>query len=472
MSTALRASGDERRVPCASCKKPIIAGARKCRHCKAWQPEGPKAPRAAIIMTITLTSVLSVIVTSRESIVEKAPPLTTLPGDPVSSTEPSPAAVGPDLPPPPPPKAPPPPAEKRKWKAREIKMGDVHPLDLALSKDGERIFVSADDATIREYRAATGEIVHKASVPAKGDRIELLFDRYIAVLRKDDRVTRVPVVDVERWDYDPIPLDVGAGPGDIREMSDKSVVVATTAGHRVSRFKLPSGKRVADIKLPQTTGQLFLVNSAGRPTLAALGAMTHSGRPAGAWIDLFDPAETPFGATRRSIAVGRDPRPGGVTSEGDVIFFPDFATNTASILPVSSPSDIRSAEVGQGPIAGFVMAGDRYGVTLDATARTASVVDLAPTSGSERIRVTTLMLSAEPRMGRLSSDGTTLFVALGGGEEPPRDEGVAIIAGDPPEIVGTFPTGKGAISVAVAKDLSRAAVANYFAKSITVLESP
>ena len=70
----------------------------------------------------------------------------------------------------------------------------------------------------------------------------------------------------------------------------------------------------------------------------------------------------------------------------------------------------------------------------------------------------------------MSADGTTLFVSLGGNEEPPREEGVAIIAGDPPEVVATLPTGKGAISVAVAKDLSRAAVANYFAKSITILE--
>lgn len=421
-------------------------------------------------MSIALTSVLSVIVTSRESPVEEAPPLTALPGDSISTSEPSPAAVGPDAPPTAQPEPPPPPSPKRTWKTREIKMGDVHPLDLAFSKDGESVYVSADDATVREYRVGTGEIVHKASVQAKGDRVELLFDRYLAVLRLDPRATRIPVLDVQRWDHDPVLLQVGAGPGDIREMGDGTVVVATTAGHRVSRFVLPSGRRTTDIKLPQSTGQLFLVKSDGSPMLAALGGMTHSGRPAGAWIDLFDPAETPFGATRRSIAVGRDPRPGAVTSAGDAIFFPDYASNTAAIFPVSGQSAMRTAEVGQGPIAGFVMAGDRYGVTLNATARTASVVDLFSESSTDRLRVTTLMLSGEPRMGRLSKDGTTLFVTLGGRDEPPREEGVVIISGDPPEIVTTLPTGKGAISVAVAKDLSRAAVANYFAKSITLLE--
>ncbi len=458
------------RVPCTSCKQPIIEGARKCKHCKAWQPEGPRAPRAAIIMTITLTSVLSVLLTSQKSYVAKAPPLTALAGDKVATSEPSPAAVGPDVPPPPEPPPPPLPAAKRAWTTREIRIVDAHPLDIAFSKDGDSVYVSTDDATVREYKIDTGEIVHKATVQAKGDRIELLFDRYLAILRPDARVARIPVLDVKKWDHDPILLEVGAGPGDIHEMEDGSVVVATTQAHRVSRFNLPSTNLVADIKLPQSTGQLFLVRSEGRPALAALGAMTHAGRPAGAWIDLFDPQETPFGATRRSISVGRDPRPGGVTSDGGAIFFPDFASNTAAYLPVSGETAMRSADVGQGPIAGFVMAGDRFGVTLNATARTASVVDLRTPATSERLRVSTLMLNGEPRMGRMTKDRSTLFICLGGGDDPPHGEGVAVVAGDPPEVVATLPTGKGAVSVAVAKDGSRAAVVNYHAKSITVLE--
>lgn len=423
-------------------------------------------------MCITLTSVFSVILTSGKSEVGKAPPLTALAGDaPASSSEPSPAAVGPDEPPAPAPEEPPAPAAKRRWKTREIKMGDAHPLDLAFSKDGKSVYVSADDATIREYLIATGEIVHKASAPAKGDRVELLYDRYLAILRNEPRVVRVPVLDVKKWDYDPILLDVGAGPGDVLEMGDGDIVVSTTTGHRVSRFSLPSGSLVSNIRLPQATGQLFLVRSEGHPTLAALGGMMHSGRPAGAWIDLFDPAEAPFGATRRSVAVGRDPRPGGVTSDGGAIFFPDYATNTVTLLPVSNEGSRVTAEVGQGPIAAFVLSGDRYGVTINSTARTASVVELgSSSSSSERMRTSTLMLSGEPRMGRLSKDRTTLFVTLGGTEDPPRGEGVAIIGGDPPEVIDTLPTGKGAISVAVSNDLSRAAVANYFAKSITVLE--
>jgi DNA-binding beta-propeller fold protein YncE len=457
-----------RRVPCASCHHPILEGARKCKACKAWQPDRPRAPRAAILVAVAVTSAFSVILTSRKSSVGNAPPLTALPGDSaVSSAEPGPAAVGPDAEPKPPP---PSPATKRVWKTREIKMGDVHPLDLTFSKDGTSLYVSADDATIREYRVESGEIVHKASVPAKGDRIRILFDRYVAVLRPEARVTRIPLLDTTRWDHDPILLEVGAGPGDVVEMPDGSVVVTTTASRRVSRFSLPSGKLVSDIRLPQSAGQVFLVRAEGRPYLAALGALTHAGRPAGAWLDLFDPEEAPFGSTRRSVAVGRDPRAGSITGDGSGIFFPDIATNTATLVDVRKQTAARYAEVGQGPIAAFVLAGDAHGITLNATARTASVVELRKERPSGRMPVSTLVLDGTPRDGVLSSDRTTLFVALGGAEEPPRGEGVAIIAGDPPDVLATAPTGSGAISVAVAKDGRRAAVANYFSKSLTILE--
>lgn len=454
-----------KRVPCASCRQPILEGARKCKHCKAWQPERARTPRAALLVAVAVTSAFSVILTSQKSPVGEAPPLTPLGGE--VPTEPSPAAAGPEVPEPQPTSAP---ASdpNRAWTTREIKIGDAHPLDLVFSRDGKSLYVSADDATVREYTVASGEAVHKASVPAKGDRIALLFGRYLAVLRPDARVARVPVMDVTKWDHDPVLLEVGPGPAELVEMPDGTVVVSTTVAHRVSRFSLPSGKLIADIRLPQATGQAFLVRSGGRPMLAALGGLTHAGRAAGAWLDLFDPAEAPFGATRRSIAVGRDPRAGAVSSDGGRIFFPDFASNTALLIDLRNQTGIRQAEVGQGPIASFVLAGDRYGLTLNAAAGSATVVDFTP--APEKLRTTTLALAGEPRDGALSPDRSTLFVALGGGDAAPRGQGVAVIGGDPPALLATLPTGQGAISVTVAPDGARAAVANYFSKTITILE--
>jgi DNA-binding beta-propeller fold protein YncE len=460
------AARPERRSPCASCKQPILEGAKKCKHCKAWQPAtGTRFPRAALIVTTSVVSVFSVIVTSRQSPVGEAPPLTPLPTDTAaSSSEPSPAAVGPEPEARVKPAAQPPLATKGKWTTREIPMGDAHPLDVAFSPSGESVYVSSDDAKLREFRLSNGDLVHKASVQAKGDKIHLLFDRYIAVLRHDPAATKIPLLDTTHWDREATLLDVGSGPGDVEELPDGTLVTATTTAHRVSRFGLPSGRLLSDMTLPQSTGQLFLVRAEGRPYLAAMGALTFSGRQAGAWLDLFDPEEVPFGATRRSISVGGDPRAGAVTANGGAILFPDHTSNSVTLLAVERQTDAKTADVGAGPLEAFLFGGDRWGLTLNAGASTATLLSLPS------MQPTTLVLPGVPRTGVMSVDRGTLFVALGGTEEPPRGQGLAIIAGDPPEVVTTLPTGSGAIAVAVSRDGSRAVVANYFAKTLTILE--
>ncbi|WP_437966487.1 hypothetical protein WMF04_43950 [Sorangium sp. So ce260] len=468
----------ERRVPCPSCGARIVEGARKCRACKAWIGERhrgssaslsgrePRLARAAVSVASGVAAVIIATLTSLKSPVGEAPPLTALTPEGDASTgapdeAPNPAAFGPDPVPLPPPAEP----KKGRWRARDFRIGDPHPLDVVFNPGGTSIYVSADDASLREYTLDSGELIHKASMPAQGDHIRLLFDRYVAVLRHED-AARIPVMDTTAWDRDPVLLDVGRTPGDIVALPDgRTVVAATTDTKRVMKFELPTGVRLANITLPHATGQLFLVQAEGRPYIAALGALTHAGRPAGAWIDLFDPSESPFGATRRSIAVGREPREGDITRDGGAVFFPDRLSNTAILLSVAGVTETRKAPVGVGPTAGFLLDDDRYGITLNAEARTASVIELSTMTVKS-----TLPLSGVPRTGVTSPDRKTLFVALGGTQWPPTGSGVAVIAGDPPRVVASLPTGKGACAVAVSKDGARAVVASYWDRSITVLE--
>jgi hypothetical protein len=413
---------------------------------------------------------MAVLVSSRESPVGEAPPLTKLSGEPSAAAgaqAPSPAAIGPEIEPEP---EAPPFDPNRPWHAREIRIGEVHPLDIAWGPRGQSIYVSADDATLREYRIKGGDLVHQASVPAQGDQIRLLYGRWLAVLRHQD-AARIPVMDTTTWDRDPILLDVGQSPGDIIEMADgHTVVAASIDGKRVARFDLVTGARLADITLPHATGQLFLVRAEKRPYVAAMGALKHSGHPAGAWIDLFDPSEVPFGATRRSIAVGREPRFGDITADGGALFFPDRVSNRALWLHVAETTDAKEVPVDSSPEAGFLMDEDRYGVTINSGSRTATVIAL-PTHGRTRMEVkSALMLSGVPCSGETSPDHRTLFVSLGGTGKPPKGSGVDIIAGDPPKVVGSLPTGKGSCAVAASRDGTRAAVASWYAKAITVLE--
>jgi DNA-binding beta-propeller fold protein YncE len=471
----VRSAPGEKRVPCPKCKALIIEGARKCRGCKAWldgRDKPARVSRAALIVTTAVSTVMAVLISSRESPVGEAPPLTKLGAESSSAAgqAPSPGSIGPEIEAEPEPL---PPDPNRPWHARELRIGEVHPLDIAWSPNGQSVYVSADDATLREYRIKNGDLVHQASVPAQGDQIRLLFGRWIAVLRHQD-AARIPVMDTTHWDRDPILLDVGQSPGDIIEMPDgRTVVAASTEGKRVSRFDLVTGTRLADITLPHATGQLFLVRAEKRPYVAAMGALKHAGQPAGAWIDLFDPSEGPFGATRRSIAVGREPRFGAVTSDGGGLFFPDRVSNTAIFLHVDSTTESRQVPVDSSPEAAFLLDDDRYGVTINSGARTATLISLPHAGAAKASRMevkSTLMLGGVPCHGETSPDRRTLFVSLGGTEKPPKGSGVDIIAGDPPKVMGSLPTAKGACAVAVSRDGARAAVASWFGKSITILE--
>lgn len=464
------ATPEEKRFPCPFCKEPILDGARKCRACKKWLVARPsqaraldRSPRAAIIVATATATVMAVLVSSRESHVGEAPPLTPLVADEAGvPSAPAPAAIGPE------PEVEPsvsPIDLTKRWKTREIPIGDAHPLDVAFHPKGTSIYVSLDDGTLREYSLKTGDHLHKASIPAQGDEIRLLFDRWIAVLRHQD-AARIPVMDTTAWDRDPVLLDVGESPGDIVELPDgKTVVAAATETNRVTRFDLATGARLANITLPHATGQLFLVRAEGRPYVAAMGSLMRAGRPSGAWIDLFDPQEEPFGATRRSISVGREPRLGAVTADGGALFFPDRVSNTAQLLRVAATTDIKQTAVGQTPESGFLLAGDRFGVTLNSEARTATVIELS----SMKVQ-STLVLNGVPRSGITSPDRSLLFIALGGSDWPPKGSGVVIVGGDPPKVITSLATGKGAVAVAVSKDGARAAIASYYDRSITILE--
>jgi DNA-binding beta-propeller fold protein YncE len=63
-----------------------------------------------------------------------------------------------------------------------------------------------------------------------------------------------------------------------------------------------------------------------------------------------------------------------------------------------------------------------------------------------------------------------LFVSMGGDTYPPAGANVMVIAGDPPRVVTSLATGRGATSIAVSPDGTRAAVACWSDRSLTIFE--
>lgn len=465
-------SGDEPRVPCPLCKAPILVGARKCPACRRWLDAAhAKAARRRLWSALALVGVAAVggIVAAarrRPSPVGEAPPLTRMsaPGtaDAAASGEPSPAAIGP-TPEPTAADSAGEPAGERGWRTHTIRV-DVHPLDAVFSDDGATVFVSGDDAKLRAYDATTGKLTHILPVPAQGDRLKLLHGRYLAVLQRHE-APHIPLVDVSTWDPNPVLLNVGADPADVVAMPDgKTVMSASSKARRVGWYDAASGRSLAELKLPHETVRLFLMHGHGRGFVGALGIANQGDGPSSASLELFDPTEKPFGATRRSVSLGRDPRGGAVTPDGKTLLVADRLSNSAWLFNTEASHRPVSIPVGQAPIGAFILDG-KHGVTLDSQARTATVIDLESAKRSN-----TLMLPGTPGTGATSPDGHWLAVTLGGTTWPPTGSGSVIVAGSPPRVVARIETGDGVGNVAIARDGSRAAIACYAARELTIVE--
>jgi hypothetical protein len=443
----------------------VVVGAQKCRGCKRWLRPRERNPsrfsRSLAMIVAAVVVVLAVLLSSRPSPVGDAPPLMRV--SPTASARLAPAGVA-TTPPKPSTPAPAAVVAEPNWHTRAIRL-DVHPLDLVFSGDGKTLYVSADDASIRAYNVASGKIEHMMKVPAQGDRLRLLNDRHLAVIRHKD-AAHIPIVDVTAWDRDPILLSVGANPADIVALPDGlTAVTASSRGRRLTWFDLKDGRRRGNIRLPHESRHLLMVRADGRSYVGAIGQLLHSDRPAGAWIDLFDPTESPFGATRRSIAVGRDPRQGAVSTDGGDLLLVDHVANTASLLQVDGKTERRELAVDRGPIAAFFMHADSVGVVINAESHTATVIDIETFEKRK-----TIMLSATPSHAAVTPQGDRLVIALGGGTWPPKESGAVILSGSPLQITATVDTGRGASRVATAPDGQRAAITCYYDKLITVIE--
>jgi hypothetical protein len=457
----------ERRLPCPKCGVLVIEGARKCRGCRAWIARQHGVGRSLSMIAGAALALGVGMVARSESPVGEAPPLTPL-GPAPQASEPSPLEMAPD-------QTPEQVAERTlpaddedegvAWRTRRLNV-DMHPLDATFSASGTSLYVTADDASLREYDVRSGRLLHMVHLPVRGDRLRLLHDRWIAVMQQEG-AAHIGLVDTKAWEREPELLNVGLGPADIVALpKTNTAVTACARGKRLSWFDLDSATLKANITLPHATTRLYVLESSeGTPFVGAMGMLYRADRPAGAWIDIFDPTETPFGATRRSIATGREPLPGMVTADGRMLFFADRAQNSVSLLRVDEITKLAHAGVGLGPVAALLMHDDHYGITLDAGGNTITVVEL-----STMQRLNTLMLPGTPRDGAVTPNGRIAFVSVGGAMAPAPGVGVVVIAGDPPTVVAELPTGRGATRVSAAPAGKRAVVTSYIDRAVTIVE--
>ena len=255
-------------------------------------------------------------------------------------------------------------------------------------------------------------------------------------------------------------LPIGRNLADVLALPDgESMLVSACQSHTVKRVHLPDLRVTGAVTFPRAVGRMIPVQSHGRFSAAVMGGVFRiwwSGRgstPIGAWVDLIDPGETPFAATRRSISAGRQPRDPDVAFGGTRLIFPDRVSNQVTSVDLEGSTPPQTIGVGVRPERVVVLPGDRYALSLDAVSRSLTVMGLQPLAYE-----TTLPLEAAPTSAAVSPVRGYAAISLGGARGD--GEGVVLVAGTPPRIVARGTTGRGPLDVAASADGSTLATAD------------
>lgn len=473
------------RLTCPKCGMLTLRpGAVKCSACKAWvgpQPRRPlSGPRVALLL-LALTgpgmmvgaAALTVAASlwargvslpwvhggreakGEEALEDSAPAAPPAASGASEGGSAPPASSGPNAAAP---------GEAALFSEPRVLRVSVGPVDVAISDDDATLFVLGDDGTLRVLELGSGKEIRKVPLLNRGTELRLLAGKYLAVL---GAMGMVPIVDLTTYVVGRI--DLGGAAVDVVALESPPVLIAATAGQRkVARVAVGSFRVEGQIVLPRPVSGLVRMpalgeregsgeRKAGAPEMLAV---LTQGKPTGGLgaVEIFDPTAAPFGASRSTWITAVDPRPGAVGEAS--VFVVD--RSAGQLLEVSRERPPRVASVGQGPLSAYRLL-DRWVVTVDA-AGTATVL-AADTLETQA----TIPLGDIPTDAAVTPDHRALLVALGGG---PRDRGAttAVLAGDPPRLVGKLSTGAGSRRVRLSKGGRLAAVAAYFGRSVAILE--
>jgi hypothetical protein len=473
------------KIECPKCGLPTLrAGAVKCPACKTWVGPRPGRPLRALTVALTVAglsgagmaiSAAAILVASilwapggsrpwsrwiRPSVAPADVQDASFRSPPPESAGSASAPTESGSAPPGPPAAsqgshPEAPGAAGSFSEPRLVRASVAPLDAVISDDDLSLFVLGDDGSVRMHELGSGKEVRKLLVPGRGSEIRLLAGKYLAVLGVPGAM---PLIDLTTYVVGRI--DIGGPAVDIVALSHPpALVVATGISRKVVRLSSSGGLRPeGQIVLPKPVSGLVRTQVGEREMLAVLTQSKPDGGLGS--VDIFDPAASPFGASRSSWIVAVDPRRGAVSKAS--IFVVDRSAGQLLEVYQDQERPPRVVNVGQSPLSAHRLV-DGWIVTVDG-AGTATVLT------EDTLELTaTIPLGAVPSDAAVTPDGRALLVALGGG---PWERGAttSIIAGDPPRVVGKLSTGPGSHRVRISKSGRFAAVAASLGRSVAILE--
>jgi hypothetical protein len=339
------------------------------------------------------------------------------------------------------------------------------PLDVVITDDDASFIVLGADGAVRVYELTSGKELRKIIVPGKGSELRLLAGRYIAVI---GAASALPIIDLTTYTVGRI--DLGGAAVDVVALSGApSLVAASGLSRKVMRFSLDGFRLEGQVLLSRPVSGLSVTRAgAGGREVGGREMLVVLSQDKGAFglgaVDIFDPAATPFGGSRRSFTSAVNPRCGAESDAPALV----ASSGQSQLIEMSLDRPPRITRVDQHPLSAYRLSGG-WVVTVNAggTATVLGEATLEPRA--------TLSLGAEPSSVAVVPFGRALLIALGrgpgeGGSRGERGATTTIIAGDPPTVTATLETGPGSHSVRIGKSGRFAAVAAYSGRSVAILE--
>lgn len=339
------------------------------------------------------------------------------------------------------------------------------PFGIALSPDGERIYVAAalmgevsvvsvNDMEVMEKWGPFGE--HLFSVIPSNDGTRLfgfgLGGQHLFVI--DTHTGRLETK-----------LFLGRNISDVILGPDETVLVGSTADQKVSIVDQKTLEIKGEVLFSHPIGYLA-VGEKGTIACATGGVYTlasGSSRAVGGPVSFFDPTKEGEAKIANVLQVGTHTRKPVFVENDNYLLVPDRLEGTVRVFNVMKNTLEMIIDVGGGPEKIIVHPTQHEVYSINTLGRSVTVIGLRPLRLIQQIE-----LPANPEDGILSRDGTQLYLTLPANAKVKNR--IAVIALRERRVLDLIPTGRDPCRMALSADGNTLFVTNFLANSLSILK--
>ena len=339
------------------------------------------------------------------------------------------------------------------------------PYGLALSTDGETLFVAcagsgqvmAVDTEFFDTRWTSRKLyerTYKLAVDPRRSRVYAIGMNGRMVHALDSRTGAVVAT-----------LNVSGNTADLALVPQLDrLIVTTTQPPHAALIDLADFRVAGTVRFPTPPGSLA-IRPDGQLAVASSGlweVTVDNTAPVQEPLYLFDPRKS--GRTVDSLGLGgTQSREALFVQNGSILLVPERTSDTVAVYDVDNRSHLRTIQTGAAPEKIVPSPDGQWAFTQDSLGASITRIDVLHGTANGYV-----VLPANPQDLVVSPDGTELYAALSGGPDKPGQ--LAVIDTQSVSVVDLIALGKDPCRVAFSHGGRKVYVTNFISDSLSVLE--